>query len=506
MKLKSIFIFLIIVHCTLGIVNCSNAQGKYNNNWVTGAYHFTHLVNFDSTNPKTIYYDSTHSMDFTGAHSCISDSNGNIILMCTGSKLFNASKLIIENGDTLINKDQYLYFNGIGAVYASQGSIIILPFDSQLFKIFTPTYLDGTWSNTAMYNLLNMHVIDMKINNGLGRVIQKKIAVTDTILYARVGMTACRHANGKDWWIAKQGAGLGIDANNIYTFYVSKDSIAKPIKNSFSTPKYNGADRSGQMQFNQQGTQIANLQEEPNQVFVANFDRCLGVITNPKVYNIPALPINNQTTVLETLPRGLCFSPNGQFLYVVMRSKVFQLDLMEPDSALAWYLVSDIDTIWAQFNQYNTAQLAPNNKIYIGNWAGFSNAMNVIDNPDVKGAGCNWCNRCLRFLSVGVADPPNQINYNLGASPTLCYPLDTGNIKIDSMQLYVNYQNSSNQLTISIAKNTEKKLDVFSAQGALVYSQVINVGAVKVNVDASSWAKGVYVVRVGGQSKKVIIN
>jgi hypothetical protein len=74
------------------------------------------------------------------------------------------------------------------------------------------------------------------------------------------------------------------------------------------------------------------------------------------------------------------------------------------------------------------------------------------------------------------------------------------------MQLYASYQNSSNQITISIAKNIEKKLDVFSAQGALVYSQVINVGAVKVNVDASSWAKGVYVVRVGGQSKKLIIN
>jgi hypothetical protein len=44
------------------------------------------------------------------------------------------------------------------------------------------------------------------------------------------------------------------------------------------------------------------------------------------------------------------------------------------------------------------------------------------------------------------------------------------------MQLYVSYQNTSNQLTISIAKNTEKKLDVFSALGALVYSQAINVG------------------------------
>ena len=309
----------------------------------------------------------------------------------------------------------------------------------------------------------------------------------------------------KAWWLVKQGA----LANDIFTYYISKDSIAEPSKISFSEPKYTSFDRSGQMCFNSQATKIANVQEQPNQVFVADFNRCDAQITNPKVCNIPALLIDSagSLTQLETLPRGLCFSQNGQYLYIIMRSKVFQLDLLEPDSALAWYLVSSLDTSYANFNQYYTAQLGPDNKIYIGKWGGLDNAWNIIANPDIKGVGCNWCNRCLRFPNGGaVTTPPNTINYNLGASPTLCYPLDTGNIKIDSMQLYASYQNSSNQLTISIAKNIEKKLDVFSAQGALVFSQVINVGAVKINIDASSWAKGVYVVRVGGQSKKVIIN
>jgi hypothetical protein len=503
MKLKSIFIFLIIVHCTLGIVNGSNAQGKYDNNWVTGAYHFTHLVNFDSTNPKTIYYDSTHSMNFTGAHSCISDSSGNILLMCTGAKVFNKYKIVIENGDTLIDENYYKYYNGIGDIYVAQGSVLILPYDSEIYRIIINSATNENFSSTyAVPNIVYSNKVNMHVKGDSGMIVEKKKIILDSVLLGWTGMTACRHANGKDWWIAKQGA----DTNIIYTIFLGKDSVSKRIVNSFPLPNYTFYDRSGQMQFNQQGTQIANVQEEPNQVFVANFDRCLGVITNPKVYNIPALPINNQTTVLETLPRGLCFSPNGQFLYVVLRSKVFQLDLMEPDSALAWYLVSDIDTIWAQFNQYNTAQLAPNNKIYIGRWGGLDQTWNVIDNPNVKGAGCNWCNRCLRFTTFGASATPNTINYNLGASPTLCHPLDTGNIKIDSMQLYASYQNLSNQLTISIAKNTEKKLDVFSAQGALVYSHTINVGVVKVNVDASSWAKGVYVVRVGGQSRKVIIN
>ncbi|MFM2191616.1 MAG: hypothetical protein RLZZ118_573 [Bacteroidota bacterium] len=503
MNSRKILLIIVIVHYSLFIANCTKAQGKYNYNWVTGGT-FNYIINFDSTIARTKKFDTiNHYLGFRGSHSCINDSTGKLIFMCNGAKLVNKYGRVLENGDTLINKNHFNYF-GNGAIYQSQGSVIVLPFDSQIYKVFTPTVSDSLWSNIAEYDILYMHKVDMKANNDSGRVIEKKTIISDTNLLARVGMTACRHANGKDWWLVKQG-GL---ANNIYTFFVSKDSIAAPLKQVFSSPIYNYADRSGQLCFNTQATKIANVQEQPNEVFVADFNRCDGQITNPKIYNIPALLIDSAVsdTALERLPRGLCFSPNGQYLYVIMRSKVFQLDLLEPDSAFAWYLVASIDTIWSQFQQYNQAQLGPDNKIYIGYWNGLSNAWSFISDPDIKGAGCNWCNRCLRFPDISVFSPPNTINYNLGASPTLCYPLDTGKLKIDSMQLYVSYQNISNQLTISIAKNIEKKLDVFSAQGALIYSQAINAGAVKVNVDASSWAKGVYIVRVGGQSKKVIIN
>ncbi|MFM2191614.1 MAG: hypothetical protein RLZZ118_571 [Bacteroidota bacterium] len=426
--------------------------------------------------------------------------------MCNGAKVFNRYGKLIENGDTLINKNQFNFY-GNGAIYTAQGSIIVLPFDSNIYRVINVTYTDSMFGNGSglIYpNLIYMHTIDMKANNDSGKVIIKKQILSENRLLGLTGMTACRHANGKAWWLVKQGA----LANDIFTYYISKDSIAEPYKISFSEPKYTSFDRSGQMCFNSQATKIANVQEQPNQVFVADFNRCNAQITNPKVYNIPALLIDSAAslTQLETLPSGLCFSPNGQYLYVIMRSKVFQLDLLEPDSSLAWYLVSSIDTTWSQFNYFYTAQLGPDNKIYTGHWNGTNITWNIIENPNSKGIACNWCNRCLRFPSYGATTPPNTINYNLGASTTLCYPLDTGNIKIDSMQLYASYQNLSNQLTISIAKNIEKKLDVFSAQGALVYSHTINVGVVKVNVDASSWAKGMYVVRVGGQSRKVIIN
>jgi len=104
-----------------------------------------------------------------------------------------------------------------------------------------------------------MHKVDMKANNDSGKVVEKKIIISDTNLFARVGMTACRHANGKDWWLVKQGA----DSNIIYTFFIGKDSIAGPFAQGFTTPKYNNYDRSGQLVFNQEATKIANVQEQP---------------------------------------------------------------------------------------------------------------------------------------------------------------------------------------------------------------------------------------------------
>ena len=44
----------------------------------------------------------------------------------------------------------------------------------------------------------------MKANNDSGKVIVKKKTVTKKVYYSRVGMSACRHANGKDWWLVKQ--------------------------------------------------------------------------------------------------------------------------------------------------------------------------------------------------------------------------------------------------------------------------------------------------------------
>ncbi|MBK9482958.1 MAG: hypothetical protein IPO02_13450 [Bacteroidetes bacterium] len=51
--------------------------------------------------------------------------------------------------------------------------------------------------------------------------------------------------------------------------------------------------------------------------------------------------------------------------------------------------------------------------------------MSVIDKPDVKGSGCQFCRKCFRLDNVytGFNGPPNMPDYNLGAGGVVCWPV-----------------------------------------------------------------------------------
>jgi hypothetical protein len=237
-------------------------------------------------------------------------------------------------------------------------------------------------------------------------------------------------------------------------------------------------------------------------LFIANFDRCYGLLSQPKVYNIPVFLVDStySDTIYEKTPSGVCFSPNGRFAYVIMATNILQLDLWQTDSALAWYKVSGMDTDIFNFNLYNNAQLGPNNKIYIGNWNGFSNAFNVIDNPDVKGIGCDFCRRCLRFPWLSATSPPNIINFNLGALEHPCWPLDTGTIVKDTNILQV--VTAQNMLYIKQFAANAKQVNIYNTAGQLVYTQPIS-SPISFSINTTGWATGVYVVAIGTESVKV---
>jgi hypothetical protein len=302
----------------------------------------------------------------------------------------------------------------------------------------------------------------MNKNGGLGKVVKKSVPLLENVKLSKTNMMACRHGDGINWWLFKQAH----DTNMVYKFLVTEDSVYNYGIQGFQEPHFGKWDQSGQAMFSQQGDQYAVCIRgggeqtpinpppvTPGMIFVADFDRCNGELSNPRVYTTKPASCHNiyDTTCTENSTEGLCFSPSGRFLYVSSSSNIKQLDLWDSDTTTQWSLIQGLDTLWDYFNIYAELYLGPNNKLYVGHWNGLGSAMSVIENPDVKGPACNFCELCLRFPKYGSTNPPCMPNYHLGVAPVggNCWPLASPDIT-ESKSVFTLYPNPSDgELSIS---------------------------------------------------------
>ncbi len=470
------------------------AQLKFNYTWVSGI-NITYEIKFDGGGFK--YLDSVHSLQYMqglgGSNIC--DSNGNVMLMSSGTRIFNYSKNIIENGDSIGGKDLIKYYGGVS--YYPQTSLF-LPFKDSIYYMPYCTASDtefNKWINIsghiAVYDILGYCKIDMKLNGGAGKVIQREIPLLENQTLSKTQMMACKHANGQDWWLFKQARG----DNKVFKFLFTQDSVINYGTQSFPEPTFSFYDQGGQSMFSQDGTKYASTCRGTGKIFVADFDRCLGILSNPKVYILPEQNVHSpfDSTLTETFTEGLAFSPNGQFLYVNMYFNIQQLDLLDPDSATAWHHVAGLDTLWASFQSYSNMYLGPDDKLYIGNFSNGSKQMSRIDNPDIKGAGCNFCPRCLRMPDGGIVAPPCMPNYNLGASQP-CWPLGTVNSIVSSRNLLV-YPNPAQQyvtIEYKLLSTETAQFNLFDILGNKVISTTLDGKNLKTILDIQHLAQGVY--------------
>ena len=436
---------------------------------------------------------------FTAGNSCISDTNGNLLIHSNGFHVLNNQGGFIDNGDTLIN--DYYFSNQSGSSFESQTSIF-LPVENSKIYFVTPTFSDPRAidchinNGNCYFDLLLYNVIDMNANAGAGKVVKRMQPLMQNANLRKTQMMACRHGNGKDWWLLKNEG----DSANVHTFLFTQDSVYDKGVQVFAEPVWGPWDIRGQSTFNNDGTLFATTSHGSSTglIFIADFDRCYGLLSNPRTIQMPFGSMHDpiDTAKKERLSTGLAFSPNSQFLYVVSRRNLYQYDLLDS----SWLHIVGLDTSYAAFQDYETAYLGPDNRIYIGNFAGQSKQMSRIDNPDVKGAGCNFCPRCLRLDSLGtnayVGTPPCMPNYGLGAKT--CWPLnqsESGEPRALAWSFYPNPVNTI--LYIRNAKGKKKKL--YNTYGQLLISTT------KEEIDISGLAKGLYFLSCEQQTQKVLV-
>ena len=336
-------------------------------------------------------------LDNTNVSIC--DSNGELLFYTDGNHLVNKNHEFIENGFGLL-KDGECDGNYI------QNGAIILPIDmgTGLYMMINSAIESVDFSDKIELVTSNVwyHVLDMNKNDGEGKLVKRKISISET--YQNVGeFNVCKHANGKDWWMLRPR----FDSNIIDRYYIKNDSIVQFGSQSLDFISYNGF---GQTVYSPDGSMMVDINNnhdrDTNYILLFDFDRCTGELSTK---------YHEQNT--ESIqPGGAAFSSNSRFLYVSHSHKIFQYDLWEEDIFASKQEIGAFDGFqeWGIADQsFWLMQLAPDGKIYIST-PNDGHYLHVIHDPDRRGTACNFEQRGLEFPVQKGITMPNFPNYRLG--------------------------------------------------------------------------------------------
>ncbi|MBK6995635.1 MAG: PKD domain-containing protein [Lewinellaceae bacterium] len=289
--------------------------------------------------------------------------------------------------------------------------------------------------------------IDMTANNGAGKVIEKnKILLTGTLM----SPTACRHANGRDWWILVSDA----DENRHYRLLFTPDGFSTPDTQYIGTKPnpipYEGGNKSNQIVgncFSPSGKYYTDINDQLG-FSVFNFDRCNGLLSNERRVDYQPVSPSYPHEYRNTSGSGAIFSENEHFFYKTATCYgpyfqftpsgtipyLLQFDLEADNLVLVVDTINTIDSAdyhWPTnitWKKYLGAELGPDGRIYIvHSGLGYS----TVQYPDRKGKDCKLVHDKPYFGVATGSAIPYMPNYRLGpldGSP--CDTLGLNNIPV----------------------------------------------------------------------------
>lgn len=394
------------------VLSNSIALAQYNNNhWIIG--YTPMLIDFTDTGVVNHFYGTAtmpYNSFFKGQSTIANDST---ILSCNGYFLFNKKGNLVENGDYLV-PHKLVDFELLSSGQYQQS--IILPKKDSLYYLFVWSVSDksfdiGEITGYYIRDIFTYSIIDMKANNGDGKVISKMNYLLEDDSLGASQMSAVRHANGRDWWLVKPR----LKGHQIYIYLVTAEGISSPNLQVFDSPNLENGFL-GQSNFSEDGSLYALCSIWSDVIQINKFDRCTGLFTKYRTVTSPIDTVYYYDPILEKdtsytrkIGTGICFSPNNKYVYIAGQYEIYQYDLDNDE-----FVKLRTDTIinWAEYtNMFN----APNGRIYIGYRDGIANAMSYIEFPNTKGKAAGLCQLCYQTVDYTAGCPPNMPNYNLGA-------------------------------------------------------------------------------------------
>jgi hypothetical protein len=471
LKISQYVLFIVSLLLANQLISQRQAYSLYNGGYIYGIngsepYQGT-ILKFNDDSLEQIIAPANMSLSVGWSRAAYSDTNGDLVFASNGWRLVNREGEILsyklwdpsmnhpgnlsDSTDILVPMgplflDDPSNPNGVYLLYGQHKSVSLPGISAALDIVFSYAYLDEPSRSLVSQN--NQLPVD---TTSLG------------------DMQACRHANGRDWWIIKPKrfenqylVGL-LDPTGFHFEEVTIPGLTDTVQaNTFS-------------QFSFEGDRFVHYTTSRTRNFqVFDFDRCNGTLSNLQVFDV------SDSLILGSLP-FFCLSPDGTKAY--MKRPQVQNPPMQPG-----ILQYDFNSgAFTHFIPQQTAAplLAPNGKVVIFETAVLnSNGMPIqtylseISNPNVLGEDCNvQLYKYPKDNYLAFAMNSNYANFKLGAlegSGCDTLGLITRHVSpVAKLKVYPNP--SSDYLTIETDGLLPAKLIVRDIHGKLVLEQTLTL-------------------------------
>lgn len=443
-------------------------------------------IDFRYDPPRVFYRNREADFDVTSGSIC--DESGNLLFYTNGCKIYNAEDAVIEGGDSLTAMDNYWttkFWCPYG--FTLQQGVLILPDPYNSGEYYLLHQDVNLYPNSyPKMDELYMTKIDMKLNNGKGKVILKRTLLLSELSTAG-GISAIRHSNGKDWWVVistLKTSRLNIFLLNIngLQLHSHQDGISKPLNFDLLTLS---------SKFSHDGKLFARFNISHG-IELFDFDRMTGSFSNPRF-----LPFWEVLVSGQQLGDGLEFSPDSKKLYANYNTSLFQFDLSAQDVFGSLQLIDTlrIDTTEFFRPSFYQMQLAPNNKIYMSTLNG-QKLLHIIHQPNELGKACSFEQRGFKLKTWNAFTMPYFPNFRLGPDTTV------GVVDInhpESLRIYPNPSHESIYLS-GMRQYQGKQIKIINQQGILMKQEILQSNWINI----ADLSDGLFILQCGDQATKFI--